>query len=293
MNPMISDQNLTTANNWIKSRFSKRECICICPTSKDSNKCACGRFLASHYYFEEELEGDHENPNLRWTIGKCTGAYPTEEYGTLAFQGVHGPNKSHFVRLDFTTEPADIYRLLVDVWGFEPPKLIITVHGGTNNFELPHNLAKALRKGLLKAAKTTNAWIITSGIRMGVVRHVVASLTETIADRKQKFTLIGIAPWGALRRGEDLLNSRGATVAYYLQSAGVNSHNSSMPNATGGSVVTGVTGRHSVANGLAQGGVAASDRRGRLVTLCENHSCFLLVDNGTVGRSGCEMFLRR
>lgn len=69
--------------------------------------------------------------------------------------------------MDFTTEPTDIWRLLVDAWGMEPPKLIITVQGGSDNFELQPNLVRALRKGLLKAVKTTNAWIITSGVRMG------------------------------------------------------------------------------------------------------------------------------
>lgn len=71
------------------------------------------------------------------------------------------------MRLDFSSDPLDIWHLLVDVWGLEPPKLVITVHGGGNDFDLSPSILRAFKKGLLKAARTTSAWIITSGIRLG------------------------------------------------------------------------------------------------------------------------------
>lgn len=88
----------------------------------------------------------------------------------------------------------------------------------------------------------------------GVVKHVVSALSENFSARKQKFTVIGIVPWGGVRRNEDLINVRGGTIPYYPQS---------------------------------------STTKTRSVGLCEGHTCFLLVDNGTIGRSGAEIFLRR
>lgn len=45
--------------------------------------------------------------------------------------------------------------------------MLITVQGGKANFELQPKLKKILRKGLLKAAKTTGAWIFTGGTNTG------------------------------------------------------------------------------------------------------------------------------
>lgn len=52
-------------------------------------------------------------------------------------------------------------------WGLELPKLLITIQGGKANFEIQPKLKKVLRKGLLKAAKTTGAWVFTGGTNTG------------------------------------------------------------------------------------------------------------------------------
>lgn len=79
------------------------------------------------------------------------------------------------------------------------------------------------------------------------------ALSENYSAKKIKFTVIGILSWGLLKRSDDLVN-HGDTLPYYPQNVSIKS---------------------------------------RSVTLCEGHNCFLLVDNGTVGRSGGEQFLRR
>lgn len=72
-----------------------------------------------------------------------------------------------YVRLAYDTRPELIVSLLTREWGLELPKLLITVQGGKANFELQPKLKKVLRKGLLKAAKTTGAWIFTAGTNTG------------------------------------------------------------------------------------------------------------------------------
>lgn len=65
------------------------------------------------------------------------------------------------------TRPEPIVQLLCREWNLGLPRLLITVHGGRSNFELQPSLKKVLRKGLLKAAKTTGAWIFTGGTNTG------------------------------------------------------------------------------------------------------------------------------
>lgn len=53
----------------------------------------------------------------------------------IYFQGAPHPFKAQYLRLGFDSDPADIMCLFEHVWQLEPPKLIITIHGGMTNFE--------------------------------------------------------------------------------------------------------------------------------------------------------------
>lgn len=86
----------------------------IIPTSRDSKKqvlgfvsieepnsdeyfgfrCGCGRYLAQHYYFEEENDCVKDGATAKWSITRCTTTLPTDAYGTLTFHGVLGQNKA-------------------------------------------------------------------------------------------------------------------------------------------------------------------------------------------------------
>lgn len=72
-----------------------------------------------------------------------------------------------YIRVSYDTRPEFLIQLFTRDWNLELPKLLISVQGGRTNFELQHKLKKVLRKGLLKAAKTTGAWIFTGGTNTG------------------------------------------------------------------------------------------------------------------------------
>uniref|UniRef100_A0A914VVH5 Transient receptor potential cation channel subfamily M member 3 n=1 Tax=Plectus sambesii TaxID=2011161 RepID=A0A914VVH5_9BILA len=274
-------QKLTTT--WIEQVFQKRECAKFIASAKDANKCGCGRNWSAH----SSLALNPLNPNLlsptlspdatetksederththtqssptahreRWTISRHTIVDHTDAFGTIQFQGGPHPHKSQYVRLGFDTDPADIMYLFEKVWQIEPPKLVITVHGGIANFDMQLKLARVFRKGLLKAAKTTGAWIITSGIDAGVVRHVAAALEGggAYSRSRSKIVTIGIAPWGLLKKREEFIG-RDGTVSYHPH---------------------------------------GFSPKGRFAVLNDRHSYFLLVDNGTVGRYGADIILRK
>ena len=60
---------------------------------------------------------------------------------------------------------------MLDRWDLEIPNLVISVTGGAKSFVLKPRLKEVFRRGLIKAAKSTSAWIIT-GLFMLVYVHV-------------------------------------------------------------------------------------------------------------------------
>ena len=72
-----------------------------------------------------------------------------------------------YVRVAHDTGPQELLQLLQTQWGLELPKLLISVHGGIANFDMQPKLKRVFRKGLLRAAKTTGAWLVTGGTNTG------------------------------------------------------------------------------------------------------------------------------
>lgn len=69
--------------------------------------------------------------------------------------------------MSYDTKPDSLLHLMVKEWQLELPTLLISVHGGLQNFDLPPKLKKVFGKGLIKAAVTTGAWIFTGGVSTG------------------------------------------------------------------------------------------------------------------------------
>jgi hypothetical protein len=47
-------------------------------------------------------------------------------------------------------------------WNLQKPELIISVTGGAQKFTIPHRMKKAFKRGLIKAAASTGAWIVSN-----------------------------------------------------------------------------------------------------------------------------------
>lgn len=72
-----------------------------------------------------------------------------------------------YVRVSYDTKPDLLLHLMTKEWQLDLPKLLISVHGGLQNFELQPKLKQVFGKGLIKAAMTTGAWIFTGGVNTG------------------------------------------------------------------------------------------------------------------------------
>uniref|UniRef100_A0A8C1VXY5 Transient receptor potential cation channel, subfamily M, member 1a n=1 Tax=Cyprinus carpio TaxID=7962 RepID=A0A8C1VXY5_CYPCA len=258
---------------WVERTFLKRECIHIFP-SREPNKCAmavkggffccrccCGQLVNQHVAIlpgstnksAEEGQGvQTEPPQEKWSVAKHTQATPTDAYGIIEFQGGGHVNKAMYIRVSYDTKPDNLLHLMLKDWQLELPTLLISVHGGLQNFDLQPKLKQVFGKGLIKAAVTTGAWIFTGGVSTGVIRHVGDALKDHSSKSRGKVCAIGIAPWGIVENKEDLIG-REVTRPYQTMS-----------------------------NPLS-----------KLSVLNSSHSHFILADNGTHGKYGAEVRLRR
>ncbi|KAK6312904.1 hypothetical protein J4Q44_G00162510 [Coregonus suidteri] len=223
---------LKAQKSWIERAFNKRECVHIIVSTKDPHRCCCGRLIGQHVGL----------PPLS----------PTDAFGTIEFQGGGHSNKAMYVRVSYDTKPDLLLHLMTKEWQLDLPKLLISVHGGLQNFELQPKLKQVFGKGLIKAAMTTGAWIFTGGVNTGVIRHVGDALKDHASKSRGKICTIGIAPWGIVENQEDLV---GKDVVRPYQTM--------------------------------------SNPLSKLTVLNSLHSHFILADNGTTGKYGAEVKLRR
>ncbi|XP_034025903.1 transient receptor potential cation channel subfamily M member 3 isoform X5 [Thalassophryne amazonica] len=253
---------LKAQKSWIERAFSKRECVHIIASIKDPHRCCCGRLIGQHVGLPPGISSSHndkaerlsKNDSLseKWSISKHTQLSPTDAFGTIEFQGGGHSNKAMYVRVSYDTKPDLLLHLMTKEWQLDLPKLLISVHGGLQNFELQPKLKQVFGKGLIKAAMTTGAWIFTGGVNTGVIRHVGDALKDHASKSRGKICTIGIAPWGIVENQEDLV---GKDVVRPYQTM--------------------------------------SNPLSKLTVLNSLHSHFILADNGTTGKYGAEVKLRR
>ncbi|KAM9394290.1 transient receptor potential cation channel subfamily M member 3 isoform 3-T3 [Pholidichthys leucotaenia] len=259
---VLNSQQPPAQKSWIERAFSKRECVHIIVSTKDPHRCCCGRLIGQHVGLppgisssqNDKAERLAKNDSLseKWSITKHTQLSPTDAFGTIEFQGGGHSNKAMYVRVSYDTKPDLLLHLMTKEWQLELPKLLISVHGGLQNFELQPKLKQVFGKGLIKAAMTTGAWIFTGGVNTGVIHHVGDALKDHASKSRGKICTIGIAPWGIVENQEDLV---GKDVVRPYQTM--------------------------------------SNPLSKLTVLNSLHSHFILADNGTTGKYGAEVKLRR
>ncbi|KAJ8036475.1 Transient receptor potential cation channel subfamily M member 3 [Holothuria leucospilota] len=260
LNRMLSE---TQNPSWIKSNMRMRECIRFteAPPPKDATpddpKCQCGKKKSYH----EEKYQTNVQPKVKWKAETHTQVSPTNAYGEIEFVGSAGSGQGQqklrkFVRVEYKTPPKKLLNLIQRQWNLGQPKLLISVTGGALDFTLNSRLKDVFRKGLIKAALSTGAWIITGGSNSGVMRYVGEAVRDyAIAAGGSAATnvvAIGIATWGVLDQQEALIHPEGRWPATYRM----------------------------------------DNPKPKGPRLDPNHTHFILVDDGTTGKFGVEIKLR-
>ncbi|XP_008938224.1 PREDICTED: transient receptor potential cation channel subfamily M member 6, partial [Merops nubicus] len=265
---MTFEMSFQSPKSWIEEVFSKRECAHIIPSSKDPHRCpagcqvcqnlircCCGRLIGDHPGVDcswPVYQAASQRDGGEWSVQSHTKTSPTDAFGTISFQDGEHTYHAKYIRLSYDSNLDQLLHLMVKEWQMELPKLVISVHGGIQNFKLPSKVKQVFSKGLVKAAETTGAWIITEGINSGVSRHVGDALKGRASPHLRKICAVGIPPWGIVENQRDLI---GKDVVCLYQTL--------------------------------------SNPLSKLSTLNSMHSHFLMADDGTVGKYGNEMMLRR
>ncbi|XP_053328412.1 transient receptor potential cation channel subfamily M member 6 [Spea bombifrons] len=265
---LIAAKDGSSEKSWIEGIFYKRECAKFIPASRDPHRChrgcqvchnlircCCGRLIGEHpgldYGWPIYLS-PQERDKEEWTAHKHTKTSPTDAFGTINFQDGNHTYHAKYIRISYDTMMDQLMQLMIKEWQMELPKLVISVHGGIQNFKLPSKVKKVFSQGLVKAAETTGAWILTEGINTGVSKHVGNALKGHASQHLRKICAIGIPPWGVIENQKDLV---GKDVVCLYQTL--------------------------------------SNPLSKLASLNSMHSHFIMVDDGTVGKYGNEMKLRR
>uniref|UniRef100_A0A3Q1J6J4 Transient receptor potential cation channel, subfamily M, member 2 n=1 Tax=Anabas testudineus TaxID=64144 RepID=A0A3Q1J6J4_ANATE len=220
--------------------------------SSREDVCKCGHLKTDH---AAEAIKPEDYTGKSWDKHRHVREVPTDAFGDIHFGGL-GQRTGKYARVSTDTDPEVLYNLLTEQWKLSPPNLLISVTGGAKNFYLKARLKNMFHRGLIKVAQTTGAWIITGGTHVGVMKHVghaVRDYALSSSSMQGQVVAIGVATWGVIHNRDTLMSPEGCFPAHY-----------SMDNTN----------------------------QGRLSLLDNNHTHFLLVDDGTQGLYGVEIELR-
>ncbi|XP_037550434.1 transient receptor potential cation channel subfamily M member 5 [Nematolebias whitei] len=119
--------------------------------------------------------------------------------------------RGKFMRVCSNTDPVLIYKMLTEEWGLASPHLVVALVGGDELAQMKPWLRDTLRKGLVKAAQSTGAWILTNGLRFGITKHLGKAVRDhslASTSSKVRVVAIGIAPWNMIHNREALLKAK-------------------------------------------------------------------------------------
>ncbi|KAG2458820.1 TRPM5 protein, partial [Polypterus senegalus] len=117
-----------------------------------------------------------------------------------------------YVRVSVDTPPENLFELLTSCWQLDVPNLLISVTGGAKNIVMKPQLRNMFRRGLIKVAQSTGAWIITGGSHAGVMKHVGEAMRDSAlssTSKDGKIVAIGIGTWGIVYNQESLIRRPG------------------------------------------------------------------------------------
>ena len=193
---------------------------------------------------------------------------PTTCYGNIQFKETTKRATGRFIRCAEDTDPEKLFNLFTEHWKVQKPRLLISITGGAMSFDLQPRLKKDFQEGLLKVASTPGAWVVSGGTNTGVMKLVGD------ANHGTNNVCIGIVTWGIVAKRDTL-------VPQPLEPA--EDKASKLLGVDADTRRSGETFPYRLGSYLVHKGEAFLDY---------NHTHFVLVDDGSVGKWGREIGFR-
>ncbi|NXX16605.1 TRPM5 protein, partial [Podargus strigoides] len=129
-----------------------------------------------------------------------------------------GKKCGKFIKVPCTIHPGIIFEVMLNKWKLPAPNLVVSLVGEEENFQMKPWLRNTLKKGLLKAAQSTDAWIFTSALRVGITRHLVQAVRDhalASTSSKVRVIAIGITSLRKIQHREILDNTKNECLVHY------------------------------------------------------------------------------
>uniref|UniRef100_A0A8C5VYG5 Transient receptor potential cation channel subfamily M member 5 n=1 Tax=Microcebus murinus TaxID=30608 RepID=A0A8C5VYG5_MICMU len=112
--------------------------------------------------------------------------------GEIDFGG-SGKKRGKFVKVPSGVAPSVLFDLLLTRWHLPAPNLVVSLVGEERPFAMKPWLRAVLRKGLVTAAQTTGAWILTSALRSGSAWHVGQAVRDhSLASTSARVRVVAV-----------------------------------------------------------------------------------------------------
>ncbi|NWX97608.1 TRPM5 protein, partial [Nothoprocta ornata] len=129
-----------------------------------------------------------------------------------------GKKRGKFIKVPCTIHPGIIFEVMLNKWKLPAPNLVVSLVGEEENFQMKPWLRDTLKKGLIKAAQSTGAWIFTSALRVGITRQLGQAVRDhalASTSSKVRVIAIGITSLRKIQHREILDNIKNENPVHY------------------------------------------------------------------------------
>ncbi|KAL5247484.1 hypothetical protein ACHWQZ_G019385 [Mnemiopsis leidyi] len=202
---------MRTFDEWVVKNIQVRECYKFVKEKDDVDNdpiCHCKNKLSKHPKLSSDFMEMPEESS--WTQHDNTMLTKNNAFGKISFDVEECAEEAQYMRIakDYSEKPRiEILKsLFADFWKLDEPDLLISVSGGAKSFNVPQDICASFQQGLLNAARSTRAWIITGGQHCGVMKLVGGVIGQSISTTR--IPTIGVGNWGKTWKNHLLVHNR-------------------------------------------------------------------------------------
>ena len=135
-------------------------------------------------------------------------SYGNSMSGRIAFES--SPKRAQWIAVAPSSSVPKLCRFIDKFWNLARPEVIISIAGGGDDFDLPTPLQLVFERGLVSAARSAKAWVLTTGMDAGVSKLV----GDVFHRYDVGLPIIGFMPWGFVNGREQLARASGGVGVY-------------------------------------------------------------------------------